>query len=568
MISLIIAEVKRMIRFDKPGAVRCLFLGLLTSLLALGYTASMDGLANQLAAGQYTNALSVFVIFAGIVIGRDVLNGVYNYELSKHRISVEGYLRCNFMEKVQCFSPVELEEPETLDNINKARSGIDGTISTLISVEIILANAGVYIVLITAYFCRIHLLLGIVVLSLIIPSIISYFAKVKIGTHAEDASAPFRRQMDYAENAVCNLEYFTETKHTGALSFFKNSFQQAAKRFQTVRYVEISKTCQINILVDTAYFLGFAAIILSICYLATTNRIFAGDIAAVMVTIRVLMSYLNEIFNDKLASIVESYPGLKNLHDILEMGDPEGSDFTAEFNEIALSEVNFRYPGCQNLALEGINLTIRSGETICIVGENGSGKTTLSKVISGIYSPTSGSIWVDKTELSGGGAPGLRNICTAVFQDFQKYAISLVDNISFGKVCKIPEIVDGIIDVLPNSEKTLLSKQFGGTDLSHGQWQRIAIARGISKKAQIIVFDEPTSAIDPIFEKEIFDEILHNTEQKTKVIVTHRLGIATQADRIIVMHRGRIVQEGTHTELIAENGIYKELFNGQSQWYH
>lgn len=568
MISVIISEVKRMIRFDKKGTVICLFLGLLTSLLALGYTASMDGLTDKLAAGQYTNALFAFAIFAGIVIGRDVLNGVYNYELSKHRISVEGYLRCDFMEKVQCFSPISLEEPETLDKINKARSGIDGAISTMISVEIILANALIYIVLITVYFCRIHVLLGIVILSLIIPSIISYFAKVKIGTHAEDASAPFRRQMDYAENAVCNLEYFKETKHTGALSFFQKYFQQAAKRFQAVRYAEISKNCRINILVDTAYFLGFAATILSICYLAITNRIFVGDIAAVMVTVRILMSYLDEIFNDKLASIVEAYPGLKNLHEILEMNASEGSDFNAEFKEIVLSEVNFRYPGCQTLALDDIDLTIHAGETICIVGENGSGKTTLSKVISGIYSPTSGTISVDKKVLSGEESTILRNICTAVFQDFQKYAISLADNVTFGKACKIPEIVDGITQVLPNGEKTILSKQFGGTDLSQGQWQRIAIARGISKKAQIIVFDEPTSAIDPILEKELFDEILQNTEQKTKIIVTHRLGIATHADRIIVMDHGRIAQDGTHKELITEAGIYKQLFSDQSKWYN
>lgn len=121
---------------------------------------------------------------------------------------------------------------------------------------------------------------------------------------------------------------------------------------------------------------------------------------------------------------------------------------------------------------------------------------------------------------------------------------------------------------MPQKEKTILSKQFGGVDLSQGQWQRIAISRGIKKDAPLITFDEPTSAIDPRLEKVFFDEILMNSGQRTKIIVTHRLGVATQADRIVVMDRGKIVQEGDHNALIQEEGIYKQMFDNQSKWYH
>lgn len=121
---------------------------------------------------------------------------------------------------------------------------------------------------------------------------------------------------------------------------------------------------------------------------------------------------------------------------------------------------------------------------------------------------------------------------------------------------------------MPQKEKTILSKQFGGVDLSQGQWQRIAISRGIEKDAPLIIFDEPTSAIDPLLEKVFFDEILMNSGQRTKIIVTHRLGVATQADRIVVMDRGKIVQEGDHNALIQEEGIYKQMFDNQSKWYH
>lgn len=453
MISLILSEVKRMMFYDKKGTIRSLSLGLMTSLLAFGYTATMNILTDNLIGGKYTHVLYTFAIFVGIVIGRDILNGIYNYELSKHRIFVEGTLRCHFMEKAQCLQPIALEEPNTLDKLNKAHNGIDDAISTMISVEIILANALIYFVLIGAYFCKIHILLGVVLLSLVVPSVISYFAKARIGVHAEDVSAPLRRQMDYAENAVCQLEFFKETKQLEAHDFFENRFRQAAQKFKAARQEELSKKCRVDFLVDTAYFLGFTAIIFAILYLSAQKCIFVGDIAAVMVTVRVLMSYLNEIFNEKLAGIVEAYPGLKNLHEVLEITSEKVGACTPEYQKIELKNVKFRYPECQTFALDGIDLTIYDGEIICIVGENGSGKTTLSKILSGIYAPSSGTIRIDDHVFSGNESTGLRNTSTFVFQDFQKYAITLEENIFFGKAGTIPKIAEEVARTLPKKEK-------------------------------------------------------------------------------------------------------------------
>ena len=175
---------------------------------------------------------------------------------------------------------------------------------------------------------------------------------------------------------------------------------------------------------------------------------------------------------------------------------------------------------------------------------------------------------MDDHVFTGEESAGLRNISTSVFQDFQKYAVTLEENIFFGHAGAIPKIAEEVAKALPQKEKTILSKQFGGVDLSQGQWQRIAISRGIEKDAPLIISDEPTSAIDPLLEKVFFDEILMNSGQRTKIIVTHRLGVATQADRIVVMDRGKIVQEGDHNALIQEEGIYKQMFDNQSKWYH
>ena len=244
---------------------------------------------------------------------------------------------------------------------------------------------------------------------------------------------------------------------------------------------------------------------------------------------------------------------------------------------IELDHVSFTYPGSQNAVLNDVNLSI-SNETVAIVGMNGAGKSTLIKLLTGIYTPDSGRVTINGLDTALSSVDALCSNTSGIFQNFQKYKIGLRDNAAISDMER--DTTDGELtdllnqvnlkeqtEALPNGLDTMLSADFDGVELSGGQWQRLAIARGLHRKHGIIVLDEPTSAIDPIEEKYLYEQFANIAKGKTAVIVTHRMSSARIADRIVVMHDGTIVEEGTHERLMALGGRYAWMFKKQASWY-
>ncbi len=249
-------------------------------------------------------------------------------------------------------------------------------------------------------------------------------------------------------------------------------------------------------------------------------------------------------------------------------------DFTIEFDN-----VHFSYPGSEKKILKGLTFTIHHGEKVSIVGENGEGKTTMIKLLLGLFSPDSGTISVGGKPLSSYTLAVRQKLFGPVFQDFVKYSLSLSENVGVGDVVHADDgqaiqaamkkaQVDRFLSDLPNGEKTLLGRDFeGGVDLSGGQWQRIAIARAFMGDKPILILDEPTSQLDPMAESRIYSEFKQMSEGKTAIFITHRLGSTLITDRILVISDGRVTQTGSHEELMAQGGLYAEMFQSQKQWY-
>ncbi len=246
---------------------------------------------------------------------------------------------------------------------------------------------------------------------------------------------------------------------------------------------------------------------------------------------------------------------------------------------IQFDRVQFRYPGSTRPLLEDISLTIRAGETIALVGENGAGKTSLIKLLCRLYDPTSGRITVDGIDLRQFQTTDLRRDISVVFQDYAHYNLTARENIGFGNVNQLfhdEEIrlaakkagADKAIASLPYSYDTILGKEFEeGEELSIGEWQKVALARAFLRQAQIIVLDEPTSALDAIAEHQVFEQFRQLTQGRTAILISHRLSSVQLADRIYVLQDGRIVESGTHNELMRRNGSYAHLFETQAQYY-
>ena len=247
---------------------------------------------------------------------------------------------------------------------------------------------------------------------------------------------------------------------------------------------------------------------------------------------------------------------------------------------ILFENVSFNYPGSENPALHNINLHIRPGESLAIVGENGSGKTTLIKLLTRLYVPTEGKIFLEGLELSGWDIGTLRQKIGVIFQDFSRYQLVVGENIGIGDVKNIHQddhVADaarkGMADVfirdLPAGYKTQLGPWFkDGKELSGGQWQKIALSRAFMRKqADILILDEPTAAIDAKAEAEIFEHFRDLTANKISIIISHRFSTVRRADYIVVLEQGEILERGSHTELLHLDGQYATLFKLQAKGY-
>jgi ATP-binding cassette subfamily B protein len=258
---------------------------------------------------------------------------------------------------------------------------------------------------------------------------------------------------------------------------------------------------------------------------------------------------------------------------------PTGGDPLPAFGHLATVELSFTYPGASEPTLEDVSLEIRGGEVVALVGENGSGKTTLAKLLAHLYTPTRGRILWDGVDTASYDGARVRRSIAVIFQDFVRYLLPAKENIGAGRYERFDDtgaIVGAarsagahtFVSRLPQGYDTILGKEFsGGTDLSLGQWQRLALARAFFRDAPFVILDEPTAALDPRAEQALFGTIRSLFQGRSVLLISHRFSSVRSADRIYVLDKGRLVEHGTHTELMAEGGMYAELFSLQASAY-
>ncbi|PRX45627.1 ATP-binding cassette subfamily B protein [Prauserella shujinwangii] len=394
---------------------------------------------------------------------------------------------------------------------------------------------------------------------------------------AHRLTALFRRR-NYLRQLLTQRPYAAELRAFEAAGPLRARHQELNDEVAAALRTQVRRRQLIAALTTAGVAVALTAALLAIIELVRRGRISLAEAGAAAIAVRLLSGQLSTMFG-AIGGLLESAPFLADLERFVASGPPappRGRKRPLR-EGVALTGVGFRYPGQERPAVDDVDLKIGAGEVVALVGENGSGKTTLAKIVAGLYQPDAGTRSWDGTDAP---APDVRASTTVIFQDFVRYQLSLRDNIVIsdgggdadpGRVADAADRA-GVLPAarrLPDGLDTMLGRDLDeGVDLSGGQWQRVALARALYRDTDLVVLDEPAAALDPRAEHELFADVRAMLGGRAALLISHRFSSTRLADRIYVMDAGRVVESGTHDELMARAGQYAELYRLQSSAYH
>lgn len=502
----------------------------------------------------------------GNIIGDKLFHNIYNKTME---INYEMLLDKEVLEKRELAMKV-IEQGRFNNLVGNFRQLISDTI-VLVGLIYLLSSIELWILLIV---------IGIVIINSLSTSMRKRTERI---IHTD--SIPVNRKIEYFWSINSDFTFGKEIRTYDMQNSLNNIYEDLTKTIQ--KYV--AKVFGLQLMGNTI-FLVTNLCLNSVIYLYLGYKILVRH----LISIGDFSLYLNAIttFNSSIQSMVASYIDisnngkyLKDYFDFVELKNKfdEGNLAIPYGNnnqlEIKFENVSFTYPYQKEKCLENINLTIKNKERLSIVGENGAGKTTLIKLLLRLYEPTEGRILLNGLDIKQIDHKEYLKLFSTVFQDFKLFAFRILDNVTSleNKVNDITGIYNSLskagltskINTLDKGIETYIYELYeeDGIELSGGESQKLAIARALYKDAPIVILDEPTAALDPKAEFDIYKRFLSLVDSKTAIFISHRLSSTKFCDKIIVLRKGKIVEYGSHSKLLSQKGYYANLFNMQAQFY-
>ena len=514
-----------------------------------------------------------------------LLNTLRNISQQLLQNSVSMRIQLMVIEKAASLDLQFYEDPASYDLLRRAQNDSINRPVLMIATAFGLLQTLLTLVTMIALLFGVSWILAAVVIISPIPAFIADTRYGWRGYNIARWGSRLLRRMNYMVNLVTTDSFAKEVKLFGLGHYFIERYRLIASAFYDTQRSQVVRRYM------TGFALGnISTLVTSITYLYIALQAIAGRLS-----LGALTAYTQAAVQvqNSIQSVLSGFSGMYEhnlyLNNLVELMAKEPSMPVAAQpvpvpqplrGEIRFENVTFAYPGSETLALDNVSFTVKAGETLAVVGRNGAGKTTLFKLICRLYDPSQGRILIDGVDLRDFDPAELRRQIGAMFQDYVDYQATAAENIGLGS---LPDIAnrdavvsaskqagsDELIAKLPAGYDTALGKWFdAGVNLSGGEWQKVALARAFMREdSRILLLDEPTSALDAQAEFDLFERLQSLTHGRTAVYISHRFSTVRRADRIIFLEHGRLVEEGTHEELMRLNGRYAKLFRMQAAAY-
>ena len=514
-----------------------------------------------------------FIVIVTVYLAKEIMNTAGSVA-----INASVYEKCpanlkrRLAEKFTRLSLIDYERPQIYDMCQRAKDCItrDKLSAVFMISAVIITNImglAATLTVVASY----HIFLLPVSLISVLPCLVTQ----RLGGSAlyamEKEHAGMERRTKYLWNLLTGGDSEKELHINDATEFVSGQWRDINHRMQTEKYHHRCRMAKYHMVCMVIQTLGIGASIGITLFLVIGGQISIGEFGACIVAFGALQTSAGA-FLTELGNIGEHLSLSADFFRFMDLEEEKPAVRLEHFpEEIVFNRVSFTYPSAGRKALQDISFALREGRQIALVGENGCGKSTLVKLITGAFSPDEGEILLNINGEVHKNANISRNI-SVVFQDFTRYYLTLQENVAISDIVHLAdrERICGCLQKIHAPEGPFdvrLGAAFGGHEYSGGQWQRIAIARGIFRSRELFILDEPTSALDPMAEAEILRLFLEIMKGSTSIIVSHRIGLCRYVDEVVVMKEGRIVENGSHEELLAKKGEYFRMYEEQSKWY-
>ncbi len=488
------------------------------------------------------------------------------------------------LSKVSSLDMAYFEDSEFKSTLEKARDSYTYRPLNMMDSLLFTFQSLVQMVASLIVLASLNLFLIFVVILVAIPGFINRAKQSQLAWGIWDGNSPYRKKFWYVSSLLQERDVIKEMKIFQLPNFFLSELKSLHEKFYQDNKNLAVKYLGIDALFNLLEGFVFMGILIYIIFETVAKRLTVGDIGYYTSAATNFQNAIGGLFRN----VVKLFEGSLYISSIFEVLDAKPKIKQIENpSKISLSkppliefrDVNFTYQGSSKPVLKNFNLIINPGEKIALVGENGSGKTTIIKLLCRFYDVNSGEILINGINIKNLDLDNWYKAIGVLFQDFVKYEYTARENIYFGKVYENEDLekiieaatasgVDPVIKKLEKGYEQMLGRTFeGGVELSVGQWQRLALARGFFRNARILILDEPTSSIDARGESEIFNKVERLSKNKTVIIISHRFSTVRNADKIYVIEGGKIIESGSHQQLIKKDGEYAVLFSLQAKGY-